>query len=275
MATSLINTTPADTYVSLLKLGDNSALTSTLKVVSDGAGNDTLLFVSTTALAIGTSTAGVNRFTIRGAGTTSANTALRVENSAGSPALRITDDLAVTIGASLTFASGNVIQNTAHRLVATTGGIAVNNDYSNPAANTMLHVKGIGATSATTALRVENSAGTAALAILDSGAANFSGITTFNNNTSFRGANDTSSSLNVRFVVPGATKTFTINSDYGLTNEPTALLEVQSTTKGFLPPKMTTTEKNAISSPAAGLVVYDTTTNKLCCYDGSTWNDLF
>jgi hypothetical protein len=43
-------------------------------------------------------------------------------------------------------------------------------------------------------------------------------------------------------------------------------LTINSTTQGFLPPRMTTTEKNAISSPAAGLVVYDTTLNKLCVY---------
>jgi hypothetical protein len=54
-----------------------------------------------------------------------------------------------------------------------------------------------------------------------------------------------------------------------------AVLQADSTTKGFLPPRMTTTQKNAIASPAAGLVVYDSTTNKLCCYNGSTWNDLF
>ena len=56
---------------------------------------------------------------------------------------------------------------------------------------------------------------------------------------------------------------------------PSAQVIVNSTTRGFLPPRMTTTQKNAIASPAAGLVVYDSTTNKLCCYNGSTWNDLF
>jgi hypothetical protein len=45
-----------------------------------------------------------------------------------------------------------------------------------------------------------------------------------------------------------------------------AVLEVTSTTKGVLFPRMTTSEKNAIASPAAGLVVYDTTLNKLCVY---------
>jgi hypothetical protein len=54
-----------------------------------------------------------------------------------------------------------------------------------------------------------------------------------------------------------------------------AKLVVDSTTQGLLPPRMTTTQKNAIGSPAAGLVVYDTDTNKLCCYNGTSWNDLF
>jgi len=45
-----------------------------------------------------------------------------------------------------------------------------------------------------------------------------------------------------------------------------ALLQANSTTKGFLPPRMTTAEKNAIVTPAAGLMVYDTDLNKLCVY---------
>jgi len=45
-----------------------------------------------------------------------------------------------------------------------------------------------------------------------------------------------------------------------------AIVDVASTTKGFLPPRMTTTQKTAIGSPTAGLIVYDTTLNKLCVY---------
>lgn len=59
------------------------------------------------------------------------------------------------------------------------------------------------------------------------------------------------------------------------TSVTSAVMNVDSTTKGFLPPRMTTTQKNAIATPAAGLIVYDTTTNKACCYDGTIWNDLF
>jgi hypothetical protein len=50
-----------------------------------------------------------------------------------------------------------------------------------------------------------------------------------------------------------------------------AILEVKSTTKGFLPPRMTTTEKNAIATPATGLMVYDTTLNLISVYNGTTW----
>lgn len=50
-----------------------------------------------------------------------------------------------------------------------------------------------------------------------------------------------------------------------------AALTVTSTTQGFLPPRMTGTQRDAIASPPAGLVVYNTTTNKLNVYTGSAW----
>jgi hypothetical protein len=53
-----------------------------------------------------------------------------------------------------------------------------------------------------------------------------------------------------------------------------AVLDVRSTTRGFLPPRMTTTEKNAIASPASGLVVYDTTLGKLCVRGASAWETI-
>lgn len=50
-----------------------------------------------------------------------------------------------------------------------------------------------------------------------------------------------------------------------------AALSVITTTKGFLPPVMTTAQKNAIAAPASGLVVYDSVLNKLCLYTGAAW----
>jgi uncharacterized protein (TIGR02145 family) len=50
-----------------------------------------------------------------------------------------------------------------------------------------------------------------------------------------------------------------------------AQLDVSSTTKGFLPPRMDSTQRNAIVSPAAGLIIYNTTISALQIYSGSTW----
>lgn len=52
-----------------------------------------------------------------------------------------------------------------------------------------------------------------------------------------------------------------------------SIVDISSTTGGFLPPRMTTTQRDAISSPAAGLVIYNTTTSKLQVYTTS-WTDL-
>jgi hypothetical protein len=53
-----------------------------------------------------------------------------------------------------------------------------------------------------------------------------------------------------------------------------AILDAQSTTKGVRFPNMTTTQKNAISSPVAGLVIFDTTLSKLCVYTGAAWQTI-
>jgi len=64
------------------------------------------------------------------------------------------------------------------------------------------------------------------------------------------------------------------NLGIGTTANASAILDAQSTTKGVRMPNMTTTQKNAISSPAAGLMVFDTTLAKLCVYSGSAWQTI-
>ena len=56
------------------------------------------------------------------------------------------------------------------------------------------------------------------------------------------------------------------------TTNPQAALDVESTTQGFLPPRMTTTQRNAIS-PVAGLTLFNTTTKCLQWFDGDFWID--
>jgi len=53
-----------------------------------------------------------------------------------------------------------------------------------------------------------------------------------------------------------------------------AKLDISSTSKGVLLPRMTTTQINAIASPANGLLVYNTTLNKLCVYENGTWKQV-
>jgi hypothetical protein len=64
------------------------------------------------------------------------------------------------------------------------------------------------------------------------------------------------------------------NVGVGATANASAILDVQSTTKGFRLPNMTTVQKNAISSPAAGLMVFDTTLSKACVYSGAAWQTI-
>ena len=50
-----------------------------------------------------------------------------------------------------------------------------------------------------------------------------------------------------------------------------AILELQSTTRGFLPPRMRSTEMNAIATPAEGLIVHSTDADRPYFNDGSSW----
>lgn len=57
----------------------------------------------------------------------------------------------------------------------------------------------------------------------------------------------------------------------GTSSDASALLQLTSTSKGFLKPKMTNTQMLAISSPSTGLEVFNTTTNQSYFYNGTSW----
>lgn len=66
----------------------------------------------------------------------------------------------------------------------------------------------------------------------------------------------------------------TSNAQMGIgTTNPhsSSILELSSTTHGFLLPRMTNSEMNLISSPAAGLMIYNTTNSCVYVYNGSSW----
>jgi len=64
MGTALTGTTPQDTYDSLIKVTDNGPISGSLKVLSDGLGNDSTLSLSTTAASIAGTLAVTGNLTI-------------------------------------------------------------------------------------------------------------------------------------------------------------------------------------------------------------------
>lgn len=56
-----------------------------------------------------------------------------------------------------------------------------------------------------------------------------------------------------------------------LTPTPNAVIDINSTTKGILVPRLTTTQRNAIISPATSLLIFNTTLGVFQYYTGSAW----
>lgn len=75
------------------------------------------------------------------------------------------------------------------------------------------------------------------------------------------------------FYSAGTAKSF-FNGQVGIgqsTPDASAKLQIDSTTQGLLIPRMTTTQKNAISSPATSLLVFDTVLGEFDYYTGAAW----
>jgi len=66
-------------------------------------------------------------------------------------------------------------------------------------------------------------------------------------------------------------QSISINND-GTAPHPIAMLDVKSSTKGFLLPRMDSTARKNISSPAKGLMVFDTSDNNLWQFANSVWS---
>jgi hypothetical protein len=157
-------------------------------------------------------------------------------------------------------------------------------------------VVGSGSTSATTSLLVQNSAGSQGLKIDDNsgfqigsmaaagqgqgirtdsggGGINAGINTNFNNGATW---NDDANVCALKIAYNNGIRIanttrypLTLGSDTKAVAS--AQLEMVSTTQGFLMPRMTTAEINAIASPANGLQVYNTTLSCPCFYDGTAW----
>lgn len=153
------------------------------------------------------------------------------------------------------------------------------------------HILGSGSTTATSSLLIQNSASTNIFQVRDDGniaiytSRIFDGVNTeksfyiSGNDTvvsnfravSLRVYDGTAYASGLEVVGNGAESRVGIGTT---APNASAKLQLDSTTKGFLPPRMTTAQKNAIATPAAGLIIYDTTLNKLCVRTAAAWETI-
>lgn len=62
----------------------------------------------------------------------------------------------------------------------------------------------------------------------------------------------------------------TIDNDGGQA-DPSAILDIRSTSQGTLLPRLTNIERDAINAPAEGLIIFNSDENRLQVYNGTFW----
>ena len=129
-------------------------------------------------------------------------------------------------------------------------------------------VGGVGATGSTGSAGADGSTGSTGTAgtIGSTGSTGFLAAGTVTGNTTYwDGAQWVLNSNNI-YNAGGS-----VGINAGTSPAASAQLDITSTTKGFLPPRMTTAQMNAIVSPAPGLMVYNTDCNVYDYWNGSSW----
>lgn len=79
--------------------------------------------------------------------------------------------------------------------------------------------------------------------------------------------------IKVRMTADGVSYLTGGNVGIGV-ESPSAPLEVASTTGGVIMPRMNDSQRDAISSPTNGEMIFNTSTNKLNVYNGTAWREL-
>jgi|DEB0MinimDraft_6_1074348.scaffolds.fasta_scaffold00137_12 hypothetical protein len=260
-----------------LKLGSSAHLSSFFRIdfkTFDGVGYSEAMRITGDGeqrVGIGESTP-TARLQVKGSGNDATTTALLVQNSDGVDMFRVKDSGYVDINP--TNSSGGSLQvrgdGTDHLIFANANDNYVGIGGTQGSSAVRAYIKGKGTTSATTALLVQNSAGTELMKVTDGGLTYIKSAV-FTTSAQFRGFVDANNNSNLNFIVPSSGNSFVISKSYNPSNDASALLDVQSTTQGFLPPRMTDAEKNAIATPAAGLMIYNTDANQMSYYNGTSW----
>jgi hypothetical protein len=288
----LQNQTPADTYKGLLQVGDyTNGVDANSEYIQDGEGTNSVLSISTTKVGVGTVspsaeldvvggieattlttsgsvTAGsidvsgnvvADEYALDQTGTSSSAVAIHAPatnelaiRTNSTEAMRITSDGNVGIGITSPNISGGAVGSTTLTLSASTG---VNSGKS-------------------AALELRGTRTTLGHLVSSVQAYNNSGTTSITSINSLRGDSDTEGEL--EFVTSNSpAMRITADSNVGIgTDSPSAPLEVASTTGGVIMPRMNDSQRDAISSPTNGEMIFNTSTNKLNVYNGTAWREL-
>jgi hypothetical protein len=239
---------------------------------------------------------------IRGSGSTSATTSLLVQNSSANESLRILDDGKVYIGSNSMSVSGIYIPRDAsfgsRTFLYNQDNVGLMQTVSNDQLRILrycyfsepINIQGVeirsssnGSYDFTGGLNPSGSSDGAQLNLNGNGRLQGS---SFGKHIRIQGTMQLDNAANKLWgfyynpTLTGAysnQNVFAFQSTYGggyfntATPQASAILQADSTTQGFLPPRMTTAQRLAIASPAASLIVFDTDVQNLCYRRDGVW----
>jgi hypothetical protein len=263
------------------------------------ANNFNLLTNNTERLTIsGTGNVGINtvspsaRLQIVGSGTTSATTSLLVQNSSGTNLFEVQDDGTTIVRRYTKFLTyGLQVQDISGGVggISLTGTLPANNQIIGAARLSITTSTSFNST--TGAAMVFSTSETSSTsgdvanfqfggqANMQSGNATFSQLKLVPNFTTggtysgiarglYYAPSGALTGVTAHYAWQNTSGAMIVNSS---TPQSSAILQADSTTQGFLPPRMTDAQIRAIASPAEGLIAYNTTISHLCCYQAGAW----